>query len=110
MAETLDGLLRDDARAARAALDRLERACRRVDVDETESLGAKLVQFDGAFHRQLDLARELAARGDLDRVTLQFHGLMKGCRGCHAEAAGIKSSSPSGSESPNPPIGSTPSR
>lgn len=110
MGESLDALLRDDAKGTRAALDRIEAACRRADQEERATLGEKTVTFDLAFHRQLDLARELAARGDLDALGPHFYGLIKGCRSCHAEAAGVSFASPSGSGSPNPGSGSTPSR
>lgn len=110
MGEALDALLRDDAKGMRAALDRIETGCRRVEQDEREGLGEKTVTFDVAFHKQLDLARELSARGDLEPVLVHFYGVIKGCRGCHAEAAGVSFSSPSGSGSPNPTSGSTPSR
>ena len=110
MGESLDALLRDDAKGTRAALDRIEIACRRADQEERATLGEKTVTFDLAFHRQLDLARELAGRGDLEALGPHFDGLIKGCRGCHAEAAGISFASPSGSGSPNPGSGSTPSR
>jgi hypothetical protein len=110
MGEALDALIRDDAKATRAALDRIEKGCRRVDSDERATLGEKTVTFDVAFHRQLDLARELAARGEVEPVLVHFYGVLKGCRGCHLEAAGVRFASPSGSGSPSPANGSTPSR
>ena len=110
MAETLDAVLRDDAKGARAALDRIEAACRRAEPEERATLGEKTVTFDLAFHRQLDLARELAARGDVEPLLVHFYGVIKGCRGCHAEAAGVSFASPSGNGSPSPASGSTPSR
>jgi hypothetical protein len=110
MGEALDALLRDDARGTRSALDRIEAACRRVDPEDRATLGEKTATFDVAFHRQLDLARELAGRGDLEGLGPHFYGLIKGCRGCHAEAAGVRFASPAGSGSPNPGSASTPSR
>ena len=110
MGEALDALLRDDAPAVRAALDRVEAGCRRAGQDERAILGEKTVTYDGAFHRQLDFARELAGRGDLDGFGPHFYGLIKGCRGCHLEAAGVRFASPSDTGSPSPASGSTPSR
>ncbi|HEX6853135.1 MAG TPA: hypothetical protein VF139_17195 [Candidatus Polarisedimenticolaceae bacterium] len=110
MGAALDALLRNDANGTRAALDRIEAACRRIDQDAKADFGEKTVTFDLAFHRQLDLARELAARGDLEAFGPHFYGVIKGCRGCHLEAAGITFASPSGSGSPTPGSGSTPSR
>lgn len=110
MTDTLDALLRDDAKGVRRALDRIEAGCRRAEQEERATLGDKTVVFDAAFHRQLDLARELAARGDLDGFGVHFHGLVKGCRGCHLEAAGVSFANPSDTGSPTPGSASTPSR
>lgn len=110
MTDALDALLRDDAPGVRSALDRIEAACRRAEPEERATLGDKTTTFDGAFHRQLDLARELAGRGNLEGLAPHFYGLIKGCRGCHLEAAGVSFSSPSDTGSPTPGNGSTPSR
>lgn len=84
---TLDAtraLLRSDAAAARSAMDRVEAACRRVEPDE--SVPADVREIDVAFHRTLDLAREWATRGDVEKSWDQFYWIPKGCRQCHAAA------------------------
>lgn len=82
--------LREDLKAARPALDRIEAACRRLREDDREAYGPEVVSYDRAFHAALDASREMAGSGDLQRSWEQFMWVTKGCRGCHELARGSK--------------------
>jgi hypothetical protein len=79
-------LLREDAAAARRALDRMEAGCARRTVEDDPTLSWQLAAWDEGFHRQLDTARELAKRGDVDGTYDTLAWLQRGCRGCHRQA------------------------
>lgn len=78
--------LREDLKAARPALDRIESSCRRLREDDRETYGSELLTYDRAFHAALDMSREMATAGDLQRSWEQFMWVTKGCRACHALA------------------------
>lgn len=78
--------LREDLKAARPALDRMDAGCRRMREDDVEAHGSELVAYDRAFHSALDLSREMATAGNMQRSWEQFMWVTKGCRGCHAIA------------------------
>jgi hypothetical protein len=78
--------LREDLKAARPALDRIESGCRRLREDDREVYGSELLTYDRAFHAALDMSREMATAGDLPRSWEQFMWVTKGCRACHAIA------------------------
>jgi hypothetical protein len=82
--------LREDLKAARPALDRIEAACRRLGDDDRETYGPEVVSYDRAFHTALDVSREMAGSGNLQRSWEQFMWVTKGCRGCHEVARGTK--------------------
>lgn len=82
MLDTTLALLRSDPAAARAAMDRVEAGCRRAGPDD--GLSPEILEIDVAFHRTLDLAREWAARGDVEKTWDQLYWIPKGCRQCHA--------------------------
>lgn len=79
-------LLREDAATARRALDRMEEGCARRTVEDDPTLTWQMVAWDEGFHRQLDTARELAKRGDVDGTYDTLAWLQRGCRGCHRQA------------------------
>jgi hypothetical protein len=79
-------LLREDASSARRALDRIEEGCARRTVEEDPTLSWQVAAWDEGFHRQLDTARELAKRGDVDGTYDTLAWLQRGCRGCHRQA------------------------
>ena len=73
--------LREDAAAARAALDRVEAGCQRLaDRDEA---APELRTYDRGFHSAVDIARELATRGNIDESFHHFTWVQRGCRSCH---------------------------
>jgi hypothetical protein len=76
--------LREDLSAARPALDRIEAGCRRFREDDREVYGGEILSYDKAFHAALDVSREMASAGDLQRSWEQFMWVTKGCRSCHA--------------------------
>lgn len=79
-------LLREDAPAARRALDRMEEGCVRRTVEEDPTLSSQVAAWDAGFHRQLDTGRELAKRGNVDGTYDTLAWLHRGCRGCHRQA------------------------
>ena len=89
--------LREDLKTARSALDRIEAACRRLREDDHQAYGSEVVGYDRAFHAALDVSREMASAGNLQRSWEQFMWVTKGCRGCHEIARG-------GSPGPRPKL------
>ncbi len=75
--------LRSDLVGARAALDRVEEACRRLSSDEEAAYPSEIVLFDQAFHKTLDVAREFSVRGFDERAFDQLRWIHKSCRTCH---------------------------
>jgi hypothetical protein len=75
--------LREDAPAAREALDRLERACRRLAPEEVDSHGSELVAVDKAYHATLSRAREFAGAGELTQAFDEIVWISRTCRSCH---------------------------
>jgi hypothetical protein len=87
---TLDAttaLLRNDARATREALDRIESHCRRLMPEEDVVYSKDIVIIDQGMHKPLTLAREEATRGDLDEALNMFVWVLRSCRSCHRVAA-----------------------
>ena len=80
--------LHEDLQAARAALDRIEAGCRRLNEDDVVPAGREVVNYDRAFHAALSMSREMAAAQDLERSWEQFMWVTKGCRTCHALSRG----------------------
>jgi len=78
--------LREDLSAARPALDRIEAGCKRLREDDREVYGGEILTYDQAFHAALDVSREMASAGELQRSWEQFMWVTKGCRACHALA------------------------
>lgn len=93
--------LREDLVAARAALDRVESSCRRLDRERDGAISIDVVLFDQAFHKTLDVAREYSGRGLGERAFDQLRWIQKSCRTCHeiARKEGI----------PGVPVPTTPS-
>jgi len=87
MVAALRAFLVGDGKAARAALDGVEENCRRLGPDEQPGYPAKIVTWDVAFHRDLDVVRELTLRGEMEKAYDRFTFLPRGCTGCHAAAA-----------------------
>jgi hypothetical protein len=85
--------IRADSRAAREALDRVGAGCRKISREETPTkLLEDVMLYDQAFQKTVDLAREFATGGQLERSFDQFVWAQKACRTCHGLAvkAGIK--------------------
>ena len=78
--------LREDLSAARPALDRIEGGCKRLGEDDRAVYGGEVLAYDRAFHAALDVSREMASAGDVQRSWEQFMWVAKGCRVCHAMA------------------------
>jgi hypothetical protein len=84
--EVTAALLRDDAKAARSALDRMEKACRRLAPEEDEFFGASVIYHDKALHKVLNGSREYSGAGLLDRTFDEFIWVQRTCRQCHTAA------------------------
>jgi hypothetical protein len=81
--DTIRAFVRSDLGAARAALDRMEAGCRRLESDEASPYPQSVVDVDRAFHSTLDKAREYAIKGHEDRAFEQLYWIEKACRMCH---------------------------
>jgi hypothetical protein len=75
--------LREDAASVRAALDRLERGCRRLAPEEADSQGADVLALDKAYHAALTRAREFAGAGELTTAFDEMVWVARTCRSCH---------------------------
>jgi hypothetical protein len=105
MLDATRGLMFGDFKAARAALDRVEDSCRRINYDDPPWPQAMIDQ-DVGMHQALSRAREFAARERWEDATASMIWIQRCCRDCHALRP--KSASPSDTGSPNPPTASTP--
>jgi hypothetical protein len=76
----------DDMPAARAALDRVERACPRYPVEARDRFGATVTNADRAFHAALSAAREYSGAGESGNAFAAFADIQTVCRGCHLAA------------------------
>ena len=83
MTETLGALLRDDAAAARRALDRLDPQLRELKAEEQAHFGRDIVSYSRAVKVTLNLARETSGGGNLERTFHEFISIQKTCRVCH---------------------------
>jgi len=79
-------LLRDDAAAAKQALEELDAACRRINPEEDETFGSGTRTLDQALHKVLGNTREYVGAGELDRAFDEFVWVQRTCRQCHALA------------------------
>lgn len=79
-------VLREDAHGARRALDRMAEGCRIVDLDDDAGLPSDVIAWDQAFHSRLNLAREMAIRGNVDETFDSLVAIQRACRGCHEKA------------------------
>ena len=84
--EVTAALLRDDAKAARTALDRMEEACRRLPPEEDEFFGSGILILDRALHKVLSGSREYSGAGEVERAFDEFVWVQRTCRQCHALA------------------------
>ena len=84
--EVTAALLRDDAKAARPALDRMEEACRRLPPEEDEFFESGMITLDRALHKVLTGSREYSGAGELERTFDEFIWVQRTCRQCHALA------------------------
>ena len=84
--EAARAYLLEDATAMRAALDRIERATRRLDRERDAALGKDLLVYEQAFHETLDRAREMSGKGDLEKAFNQFVWTQRACVTCHGIA------------------------
>ncbi len=79
-------LLRDDGKAARLALDRMEKACRQLAPEESEDFGSGIITLDRALHKVLSGSREYSGAGEVERTFDEFTWVQRTCRQCHALA------------------------
>ena len=86
LVEVTMALLRDDAKAIRAGLDRMEAACRSLGNEDREVFDSGIVNLDQALHRTLAGTRESSGAGDVDATFDEFLWTQKTCRRCHAHA------------------------
>lgn len=116
--DTARAFLREDATAARNAMDRIEGATRRLDHERDAALGEELLNFEQAFHVTLDRSRELAGKQRLEDAFNHFVWVQRACVSCHGIARDqgllpsgpLRSASHGDSGSPNPESGSKPSQ
>lgn len=73
-----------DGAAARKALDRAEKDCRRLSPDDVPAWPRAMIDQDGGMHMALDRAREYAARGRIEDAIGAMVWAMRACRNCHA--------------------------
>ncbi len=83
MTETLGALLRDDAAAARRALDRVDAQLRELKAEEQVHFGRDIVSYSRAVKGTLNVARESSGAGNLERTFHEFISIQKTCRVCH---------------------------
>jgi hypothetical protein len=93
--EATRGFLRDDAKAARAALDLLWRDSRDTVPEEDAVWGSDVVGYSKAFRTTISRARESLARGDVESGFIEFVFVQKTCRFCHAAKAKSEGAQPS---------------
>ncbi len=84
--EVTAALLRDDAKTARLALDRMEGACRRLPPEEDEFFESRMITLDRALHKVLAGSREYSGAGEVERTFDEFIWVQRTCRQCHAVA------------------------
>ena len=114
--EATRAFLREDAVAARAALDRMEHSTRRLDRERDAGFGSDLLTYEQAFHVTLDRSRESAGKGQLESAFNHFVWVQRACVTCHGIARDqgllpegpLSSASPADSGSPSPASGATP--
>jgi hypothetical protein len=82
--DTVRAILLDDGAAARSAMDRVQRQCRRLNAEEESVFGVDMVNNSRSFHVALNRAREYAAAGDLAQALDNFVWVQRSCRLCHA--------------------------
>jgi predicted phage gp36 major capsid-like protein len=85
--EATRAFLRNDTKAARAALDRAEDACRHAAYDEKPAWPRAVVNDDMALHMALDKARELTSAGQVEKAVETLVWVGRTCRECHARTA-----------------------
>lgn len=108
MLDATKALMRGELKSARAALDTVEHSCRQIEYGEKPPWSKDVVEQDMTLHRALSRARESAARDLWEDTASSMIWVERSCRDCHALRT--TSASPSGTGSPNPPSGSTPSQ
>lgn len=116
--DAVRAFLREDAAAAREALDRVDGATRRLDRERDAALGDDLLTYEQAFHVTLDRAREMAGKRKLEESFNHFVWVQRACVTCHGiareqgllPADPISSASREDSGSPSPASEAKPSR
>ncbi len=84
--DTTVAFVHDDCRAAREALDRLDRGCRRLSKEDNPKAPDELIEYDQAFHKTVDLSREFATAERVEKAFDQFAWAQRACRICHGLA------------------------
>src|SRR5262245_5487120 len=85
--EATRAFLRNDLKAARAALDRADAACRRAEYDEKPAWPRAVVNDDMALHMALDRARELTSASQTEKAVETLVWVGRTCRECHSRTA-----------------------
>ncbi len=73
----------DDCKAAREALDRVDSGCRRLGREDVPKAPDDVIDYDQAFHKTVDLAREFATADRIEKSFDQFVWAQRACRICH---------------------------
>jgi hypothetical protein len=85
--EATRAFLRNDPKAARAALDAAAEACRSLAFDDVPPWPRAVVNDDMALHMALDKARELTSLGQTEKAVETLVWVGRTCRECHARSA-----------------------
>lgn len=83
LGETARCLAREDAACTRAALDRMEPNCARIQIQSDTRFDDRVRSADRAFHATVDRARELASAGEIAKTSQQFTWIRQTCLICH---------------------------
>ena len=86
MLEAFRELFREDAPAARKALDRMLELSRRLSPEERDHLGGALLSTDRAYRTTLNGVREKSGAGEVDAAYDEFDWVQRTCRDCHGLA------------------------
>ena len=84
--DTLGALLKDDGDQARSALDRIHAQLRPLEIEDRERFGSDIVRYSKPVIGTVDIARETATAGDIERAFAEFVSIQKACRICHGMA------------------------
>jgi hypothetical protein len=84
--DVLSSLLLDNGDQARVALDRIHAQLRSLEVEDRELFGSDIVRYSKPVIGTVNIARETATSGDIERAFVEFVSIQKACRICHGLA------------------------